>query len=131
MKYVEKDDLIVARFDDGENFIESLKTLIEAGEPLKVILSGLGMFRAVKLGYFEKGKYIEHFIPEPVEVLALSGSFMKNAEPSFHIHAVVGTKSGEVKGGHLLSAIVWNTLEIFLKTSPLDLKRNEKKHIEL
>ncbi len=131
MKFVEKDNLIVARFDDGENFIEELKSLIEHGAPLKVILSGLGMFRNVKLGYFEEGKYIEHYIPEPVEVLALSGSLMKNAEPSYHIHAVIGLKSGEVKGGHLISAEVWNTLEIFFQKGELDLRRNEKKHIDL
>ena len=131
MKFVEKDGVMVARFDDGENFIAGLKDLIETGEPLKIILSGLGMFRGVKLGYFEKGRYIEHLIPEPVEVLALSGSLMKNAEPPYHIHAVVGLKSGEVKGGHLLEAEVWNTLEIFFLTSSLDLKRNEKKHIDI
>ncbi len=131
MKFVEKGDLIVARFDDGENFLEGIMPLIEYGAPLKVVLSGLGMFRSVKLGYFEKGKYIEHYIPEPVEVLALSGSLMKNAEPPYHLHAVVGLRSGEVKGGHLISAEVWNTLEIFFRKSELDLRRDERKHLDI
>jgi len=129
MKFVEKENIIVARFDDGEDFIGELQGIISFGKPLKIILSGLGMFRNVKLGYFESGKYIEHLIPEPVEVLALSGSFMKNADPPYHIHAVVGMKNGQVKGGHLLQADVWNTLELFLILSDLDLRRNEKKHI--
>ncbi len=131
MKFIEKNGLFVARFDDGEDFISELKTLIMQGNPLKVILSGLGMFRNVRLGYFESGSYIEHFIPEPVEVLALSGSLMKNADPPYHIHAVVGLKSGEVRGGHLISAEIWNTLEVFLLGEDLDLRRNEKRHIEI
>ncbi len=131
MRYIEDGDIIVARFDDGEDFVGKLQEIISQGKPLKIILSGLGMFRNVKLGYFESGKYIEHLIPEPVEVLALSGSFMKNADPPYHIHAVVGLKNGQVKGGHLLQAEVWNTLELFMRVSELDLTRNEKKHINI
>lgn len=131
MKYVEERNIIVVRFDDGEDFISELQGIISHGKPLKIILSGLGMFRNVKLGYFESGKYIEHLIPEPVEVLALSGSLMKNADPPYHIHAVVGMKNGLIKGGHLLQAEVWNSLELFLRSSELDLTRNEKRHINI
>ena len=36
-----------------------------------------------------------------------------NGAPQIHTHGAVGLPDGEVRGGDLLQAIVWPTLEVF------------------
>ena len=35
-------------------------------------------------------------------------------QPAVHVHGVVALPSGETRGGHMLEAYVWPTLELFL-----------------
>jgi predicted DNA-binding protein with PD1-like motif len=58
-------------------------------------------------------------IPEagPFELLSLEGNFfppLESGDPVIHLHAILGTSSGAVTGGHLLKAIVFTTAEIVL-----------------
>ncbi len=53
----------------------------------------------------------------PFELLSLEGNFFpsqENGEPVIHLHAILGTSSGSVTGGHLLKATVFTTAEIIL-----------------
>jgi predicted DNA-binding protein with PD1-like motif len=53
----------------------------------------------------------------PFELLSLEGNFFpsqEGGEPVIHLHAILGTSSGSVSGGHLLKATVFTTAEILL-----------------
>jgi predicted DNA-binding protein with PD1-like motif len=53
----------------------------------------------------------------PFELLSLEGNFFpsqEDGEPVIHLHAILGTSSGPVIGGHLLKATVFATVEIIL-----------------
>jgi len=53
----------------------------------------------------------------PFELLSLEGNFFpsqEDGEPVIHVHAILGTTSGSVSGGHLLKATVFTTAEILL-----------------
>jgi predicted DNA-binding protein with PD1-like motif len=52
----------------------------------------------------------------PFELLSLEGNFssQEGGEPVIHLHAILGTSSGSVSGGHLLKATVFTTAEILL-----------------
>src|SRR3990172_3345512 len=53
----------------------------------------------------------------PFELLSLEGNFFpsqEDGEPVIHLHAILGTSSGSVSGGHLLKATVFTTAEILL-----------------
>ena len=55
----------------------------------------------------------------PFELLSLEGNFFpsqENGEPVIHLHAILGTSSGAVTGGHLLKATIFTTAEIILGT---------------
>jgi predicted DNA-binding protein with PD1-like motif len=55
--------------------------------------------------------------PGPFELLSLEGNFFpsqEGGEPVIHLHAILGTSSGSVSGGHLLKATVFTTVEILL-----------------
>jgi predicted DNA-binding protein with PD1-like motif len=53
----------------------------------------------------------------PFELLSLEGNFFPSQEdgsPVIHLHAILGTSSGAVTGGHFLKATVFTTAEIIL-----------------
>jgi uncharacterized protein len=61
-------------------------------------------------------------VNEQAEVASLVGDIgLVNGTPSVHVHAVVILADGAARGGHLLQANVWPTLEVSLTdyTAPL------------
>ncbi len=121
------EDKVIVRLFPGENVHKALE---EVGRKHKlqtaVVASGLGAFGACELGYFvRKGEYVKRSWNEPVELVALSGMFSKNAEGGydFHLHACIGDKGLQAWGGHLFSGVVHVTNEITLITSKAKVKR--------
>jgi uncharacterized protein len=79
-------------------------------------LSAIGAFSSAKFGWFDKDKRAHRDIPvgEQVECVSLiSDVGLVNGHPAFHIHGCVAPEDGAVRGGHLLGAIVFRTLEFF------------------
>ncbi|HYM64002.1 MAG TPA: DUF296 domain-containing protein, partial [Gaiellaceae bacterium] len=63
-------------------------------------------------------------LEEQVEVLSLIGDIAEHeGQPKVHAHVVVGRRDGRTRGGHLLEAHVWPTLELMLEESPEHLRR--------
>jgi uncharacterized protein len=88
--------------------------------------TAIGAFSEAVLGYFawERKDYEQIQIQEQVEVLALAGDVaLKDGEPQVHAHVVLGTRTGEARGGHLLEARVRPTLEVVLLETPAHLRK--------
>ena len=125
---VKIDGVIISRFMPDEDLFESLKKIakdyaIERG----VILSAIGSLKNV--GFINVRPHtgipvkaedmIEIEEAGPFELLSLEGNFFPSQgdeEPVIHLHAILGTSSGAVTGGHLLKATVFTTAEIILGT---------------
>ena len=43
--------------------------------------------------------------------------------PKVHAHVVVGRSDGTTRGGHIMEAYVWPTLEVVLTETPKELRR--------
>jgi len=53
----------------------------------------------------------------PFELLSLEGNLFpseSDEEPIIHLHVMLGSPSGNVKGGHLFKATVFTATEIFI-----------------
>ncbi len=113
-------------FDKGEEVVGTL-TAFAKNQNLKAShFTAIGAFEDAVLGYFDKSRKDYKRIPlkEQVEVLVLAGDIaMKDGQPQIHAHVVLGRSDGSTRGGHLLGAHVWPTLEIILHESPDYLKR--------
>ena len=71
---------------------------------------------------------------EIVECLSLVGDVgLVEGKPTLHVHATVGLADGTVKGGHMLSAHVFPTLEVFATegTVALHKEKDEETTLEL
>lgn len=95
-----------------------------------VIVSAVGMVRNAKLGYGRYAKpevsYDEMLVAEPAEVLALSGFILKDEQPPFHLHGVLGTASFGAVGGHVFDAEVVTFVELCLRLSGAPIRRKTK-----
>ena len=113
-------------FDKGDEVVAELQTFARRHGVTAAHFTAIGAFSDVTLGYFawERKDYVRIPIREQVEALALAGDVaVEDAEPKVHAHVVVGTRSGEARGGHLLEARVRPTLEVVLVESPAHLRK--------
>lgn len=113
-------------FDKGDAVEPELLKFAAAHNVNAATLSGLGGFNSVKLGYFDRSdmQYHPNALSEQVEVMSLLGNIAIGGEGrKLHAHVVVGRSDGTARGGHLLEAQVWPTLEILLVELPGALQR--------
>lgn len=126
MQSTEKKTIVFARLFPGEDVNKELIELckkhnIDSG----VILSGIGQFEKVELGYFKsKGDYLHEVFEKPLEVLSLNGNICKMGdEYVLHIHAVLSDDKKNAIGGHFMNAIVSITGEIVILKTNVTFKR--------
>ncbi len=123
----EKDNLIIAKLFPKDNVFEKLKELcskhnIKTG----VVLSGIGQFGFVELGFFkEKGNYLPQKFEKPLEVLGITGTISESEEDSydFHLHISLSDENKGVTGGHFINGEVSVTLEIVILKTDIKIKR--------
>lgn len=100
---------------EGEEIIESLLAFATEHGVRGASFAGIGAVDRCTLGFYdrERGDYDEIHLDEQLEVLSVIGniSLFEDA-PRIHAHIVLGDAAGNARGGHLLSAQVWPTLEI-------------------
>ena len=86
--------------------------------------TAIGAIERGLFGWFDKEVKAFRNLPvnSPAEVVSLVGDVgLVNGAPAVHIHAVVILEDGVARGGHLLQADVWPTLEVFLTAYPAPL----------
>ncbi len=123
-------DLIFLRFDDNENFLKELEIFLESEKLFSgVFLSGVGMFKNFKIGWFSsiKEKYMLDSFKTPHELVSLSGNISLKDEKVFsHIHVSLAGEDKKIIGGHLFEAYVCNTVELFIKKINFNLYRKQR-----
>ena len=127
--FIEKikiDEMILTRLMPDDDLFTSLKKIAkDHGIERGIILSAIGSLKNVVFvnvrphtGIPVKTEdMIEIEEAGPFELLSLEGNFFpsqEDGEPVIHLHAILGTSSGAVTGGHLLKARVFTTAEIIL-----------------
>jgi hypothetical protein len=113
-------------FDKGDEVVAELTAFAKAERLGAAHFTAIGAFSEVTLGYFDRGRkdYKRMALSEQVEVLSLIGDVaLDKGDPKVHAHVVVGLSDGQTRGGHLLGARVWPTLEVILVESPAYLRK--------
>jgi predicted DNA-binding protein with PD1-like motif len=120
------DGVILSRLMPGEDLFKSLEKIAQDhGIERGVILSAIGslknvVFRNAKLNTAlpvraENTQEIEE--AGPFELLSLEGNLFPSEseeEPIIHLHVMLGSPSGGVRGGHLFKAVIFTTTEIVI-----------------
>ena len=117
--------IIFGKYDE---FMAGLTEFAENNQLKASHFTAIGAFHEALFGWFdgEKKAYKKIPITQQVEVISLVGDIgLVNGKPVVHAHGVVGLEDGTTRGGHIISAKVWPTLELFLIDEPRSLVKQE------
>ncbi len=129
--FVEHDkmgEMILFRLMPDEDLFSALKRIAGAhGIERGVVISAVGSLKDVSYRNVNLGAGLPVRVEEthqatergPFELLSLQGNLFPSqtgGDPVIHLHVLLGSPSGLVTGGHLLSATVFTTVEIMIGT---------------
>jgi len=108
-------------FGKGDEVFAGLTNLLSVKKIGAGHFTGIGALSSATLGWFDAAHKAYRNIPisEQVELISLIGDLgLVSGAPQIHTHGAVGFPDGRVRGGHLLHAFVWPTLEVFFTALP-------------
>ena len=119
MEYRKFSQGYVLRLDPGEEIVASLTRLVEQEQAQLGSVTAIGAANDVTIGIFstQEKQYHARRYQGDYEISALVGNVTrKEGEPYLHLHITIGNPvTGEVHAGHLTSATISATLELFLQ----------------
>ena len=119
MEYRKFSQGYVLRLDPGEEIVASLTRLVEQEQVQLGSVTAIGAANDVTIGIFstQEKQYHARRYQGDYEISALVGNVTrKEGKPYLHLHITIGNPvTGEVHAGHLTSATISATLELFLQ----------------
>ena len=131
MKWRETESGYILRLELGDEVISSLSQLARQKGIKGGVFWGIGAVKDAIIGYFNPAtkQYQRKNIQESREIASLSGtiSWLKG-EPFIHAHVVLAGADFTAYGGHLFSAKVSATAELWVHTLGEELKKFYEPH---
>jgi uncharacterized protein len=127
-KVVEDADVVtyVVVCDPGDEAVDVLNQFARAEQLEAAQISAVGGFEHATVGWFDRATkdYRPIRIDEQCELLSLLGDVAQGEDgPIVHMHVVLGLSDGTTRGGHLLEARVYPTLEAVVTETPAQLRK--------
>jgi predicted DNA-binding protein with PD1-like motif len=127
-KVVEDADVVtyVVVCDPGDEAVSALAQFARSEDLEAAQITGVGAFERATVGWFDRAARNYRRIPvdEQCEVLSLIGDVAEGQDgPVVHVHVVLGLSDGTTRGGHLLEARVFPTLEVIVTETPARLRK--------
>jgi uncharacterized protein len=130
MKYKVVEDADVVTYvvvcDPGDEAVSALTQFARAEQLEAAQISAVGAFESATVGWFDRAAKDYRRIPvgEQCELLSLLGDIAEGQDgPILHMHVVLGLSDGTTRGGHLLEAKVFPTLEAVVTETPAELRK--------
>lgn len=128
MEYVRLGDTLAVRLDAGEEIISSLRGICRSENITAASVSGIGAVSRVEAGLYDvaEKKYRPYTFEKPLEITSLTGNVSsKDGDVCLHLHIAVSDCEGRCFGGHLNSAVISATCELFIRALPAVFGRYE------
>src|ERR1700722_746090 len=113
-------------FGKGDEVASGLIDFAQRYHVTSAHFTGVGALQDVTVAWMDRKKKSYKAIPiqQQVEVLSLIGDVaMFEGKPAVHTHLVVGLDDASAKGGHLIEAHVFPTLEVMVTVDPISLQK--------
>jgi uncharacterized protein len=121
-------------FAKGDEVLSGLTEFAEREKITAAFFTAIGALSSARFGWFDRARKAYRDIPidEQVELISLIGDVgLVNGAPQIHAHGAVGLSDGQMRGGHLLEAIAWPTLEVFFNSCPIPLLKEHDVETDL
>ena len=128
MRYQQFNERYIIRLQTGESVMTALGEFLAAEGIEFTNINAAGALEYVRLGYWNpiSKQYEYHEFEEQLEVVSLLGNAaLKDGKPFLHIHGSFGRQNFTVIGGHVKEARVRPTLEVWLRTENLPVRRTK------
>jgi hypothetical protein len=103
-------------FAKGDEIMSGLTEFAAREKLVGGHFSAIGALEHARFGWFDRARKAFREIPidEQVEMISLIGDVgLVNGSPAIHAHGAVAFPDGHVRGGHILEAVAWPTMELF------------------
>jgi hypothetical protein len=120
------DERFIVRIEAGERVVATLLEFLRHEGVGFANLSAAGALSSARIGFWEPGKraYAYRELDEQLEVVSFVGNAsLREDEPFLHVHVGLGRADLSVVGGHLQEAIVNPTIEVWLRTEDVNVRR--------
>jgi len=127
-KVVEDADVVtyVVVCDPGDEAVSALTQFARSEHLEAAQITAVGAFEHATVGWFDPAArdYRRIHVDQQCELLSLIGDIADGQDgPVLHVHAVLGLSDGTTRGGHLLEAKVFPTLEAVVTETPARLRK--------
>lgn len=126
MRFQQFGERYVVRFESGERAISALTRFLTNQHIEFANISAAGAVSGVRLAYWNAGskKYEERDFAEQLEIVSFQGnSSLKDGKPFLHVHGVFARRDFSTLGGHVKELHVHPTLELWLRTEDVPVRR--------
>ena len=117
MEYRKSGNTMVVRLDENDEVMESILMVCEKEGVRTASVSAIGALKQVELSHFDSvtNEYTSKSYEGMFEITSLTGNISRlDGKSAAHLHINLGRTDLSVFGGHLVSAIVNPTCEIFI-----------------
>ena len=120
------DERFIVRIEANEPVTATLLEFLKSANVGFANLSAAGALSSAELGFWDPDRleYVYRAFEEQLEVVSFVGNAsQREREPFLHLHVALGRSDLSVVGGHLREAVVHPTLEVWLRTEDVDVRR--------
>lgn len=113
-------------FAKGDEVASGLLQFAQQYQIHSAHFTAIGALHDVTVGWMDQSRkaYKAISIPEQVEVLTMAGDITEyHGKSAVHAHLAVATSDGKARGGHLLEAHVYPTLEVMVTVDTVPMHR--------
>ena len=110
----------------GDEVMSGLTDFARQNKVTSASFTAIGAFSHATVAWFDDARKEFKLIPieQQVELVSMIGDIaLVNDQPSVHTHVAVASSDGTVRGGHVINAFVFPTLELFMTVYPTPLHK--------
>lgn len=114
----------------GDEVMSGLTDFARQNKVTSASFTAIGAFSHATVAWFDDGRKEFRLIPikQQVELVSMIGDIaLVNDQPAVHTHVAVASSDGTVRGGHVINAFVFPTLELFMTVYPTPLHKESDK----
>ena len=110
----------------GDEVMSGLTEFARQNKITSASFTAIGAFSHATVAWFDDSRkeFKLNPINQQVELVSMIGNItLVNAQPAVHTHVAVASSDGTVRGGHVINAFVFPTLEVFMTVYPTALHK--------
>jgi uncharacterized protein len=110
----------------GDEVMSGLTDFARQNKVTSASFTAIGAFSHATVAWFDDSRKEFKLIPikQQVELVSMIGDIaLVNDQPAVHTHVALASSDGTVRGGHVINAFVFPTLELFMTVYPTALHK--------